>query len=98
MGPRFTRAEPRPFTGATLPDLISDAPSRRSRASIPGCAASPSRGTSRRAATALPGAAAGPTAASSSTNRRATHANRAYVLGRGIGITSLVARATGSAD
>jgi TDG/mug DNA glycosylase family protein len=100
VGPRFSRAELKSFTGATLPDLISADvrllftginPGLRSVAVQEHFAPRGNRfypallraGITDHLIDASAGLAA---------------ADRAYLLGRGIGITSLVARATAGAD
>jgi double-stranded uracil-DNA glycosylase len=100
MGPSFSRAELKSFTGATLPDLIS-ADVRLLFAGInPGLRSVAVQGhfapRGNRFYPAL--LRAGITDHLIDASAGLAPADRAYLLGRGIGITSLVARATASAD
>jgi double-stranded uracil-DNA glycosylase len=100
VGPSFSRAELRSFTGATLPDLISDGVRLLFAGINPGLRSVAVQGhfapRGNRFYPAL--LRAGITGHLVDASAGLTHADRAYLLGRGIGITSLVARATASAD
>jgi double-stranded uracil-DNA glycosylase len=100
VGPSFSRAELRSFTGATLPDLISDGVRLLFVGINPGLRSVAVQGhfapRGNRFYPAL--LRAGLTGYLVDASAGLTDTDRAYLLGRGIGITSLVARATGSAD
>jgi TDG/mug DNA glycosylase family protein len=100
VGPSFSRAELRSFTGATLPDLISDGVKLLFAGINPGLRSVAVQGhfapRGNRFYPAL--LRAGVTGHLIDASAGLTDADRAYLLGRGIGITSLVARATASAD
>jgi double-stranded uracil-DNA glycosylase len=100
VGPRFSRAELRSFAGATLPDLIDE------RVRLLFCGINPGlRSVAVQGHFAPRGnrfypalLRAGITDHLIDASAGLAPADRAYLLGRGIGITSLVARATASAD
>jgi double-stranded uracil-DNA glycosylase len=100
VGPSFSRAELRSFTGATLPDLISDGVRLLFAGINPGLRSVAVQGhfapRGNRFYPAL--LRAGITGHLVDASAGLADADRAYLLGRGIGITSLVARATASAD
>jgi TDG/mug DNA glycosylase family protein len=100
VGPSFSRAELRSFTGATLPDLISDGVRLLFAGINPGLRSVAVQGhfapRGNRFYPAL--LRAGLTGYLVDASAGLTDTDRAYLLGRGIGITSLVARATASAD
>jgi double-stranded uracil-DNA glycosylase len=100
MGPSFSRAELKSFTGATLPDLISGDVRLLFTGINPGLRSVAVQGhfapRGNRFYPAL--LRAGITDHLIDASAGLTPADRAYLLGRGIGITSLVARATASAD
>jgi len=100
VGPSFSRAELRSFTGATLPDLISDGVRLLFAGINPGLRSVAVQGhfapRGNRFYPAL--LRAGITDHLVDASAGLADADRAYLLGRGIGITSLVARATASAD
>jgi TDG/mug DNA glycosylase family protein len=100
VGPSFSRAELRSFTGATLPDLIDDGVKLLFAGINPGLRSVAVQGhfapRGNRFYPAL--LRSGITSHLIDASAGLTEADRAYLLGRGIGITSLVARATASAD
>jgi double-stranded uracil-DNA glycosylase len=100
MGPSFSRAELKSFTGGTLPDLISGDVRLLFTGINPGLRSVAVQGhfapRGNRFYPAL--LRAGITDHLIDASAGLTPADRAYLLGRGIGITSLVARATASAD
>ncbi len=100
MGPSFSRAELRSLTGATLPDLISNGVKLLFAGINPGLRSVAVQGhfapRGNRFYPAL--LRAGITGHLIDASAGLTDPDRAYLLGRGIGITSLVARATASAD
>jgi TDG/mug DNA glycosylase family protein len=100
VGPSFSRAELRSFTGGTLPDLIDDGVKLLFTGINPGLRSVAVQGhfapRGNRFYPAL--LRAGITGHLVDASAGLTDADRAYLLGRGIGITSLVARATASAD
>lgn len=100
MGPSFSRAELKSFTGATLPDLISGDVRLLFTGINPGLRSVAVQGhfapRGNRFYPAL--LRAGITGHLIDASAGLSPADRAYLLGRGIGITSLVARATASAD
>jgi TDG/mug DNA glycosylase family protein len=100
VGPSFSRAELRSFTGATLPDLIDDGVKLLFAGINPGLRSVAVQGhfapRGNRFYPAL--LRAGITGHLVDASAGLADADRAYLLGRGIGITSLVARATASAD
>jgi TDG/mug DNA glycosylase family protein len=100
MGPSFSRAELKSFTGATLPDLISADVRLLFTGINPGLRSVAVQGhfapRGNRFYPAL--LRAGITEHLIDASAGLAAADRAYLLGRGIGITSLVARATSSAD
>jgi TDG/mug DNA glycosylase family protein len=100
VGPRFSRAELKSFTGATLPDLISADVRLLFTGINPGLRSVAVQGhfapRGNRFYPAL--LRAGITDHLIDASAGLAAADRAYLLGRGIGITSLVARATASAD
>jgi double-stranded uracil-DNA glycosylase len=100
MGPSFSRAELKSFTGATLPDLISEDVRLLFTGINPGLRSVAVQGhfapRGNRFYPAL--LRAGITDHLIDASAGLAPADRAYLLGRGIGITSLVARATASAD
>jgi TDG/mug DNA glycosylase family protein len=100
MGPSFSRAELKSFTGATLPDLISADVRLLFTGINPGLRSVAVQGhfapRGNRFYPAL--LRAGITEHLIDASAGLAAADRAYLLGRGIGITSLVARATASAD
>lgn len=99
MGPSFSRAELRSFTGATLPDLIDDGVKLLFAGINPGLRSVAVQGhfapRGNRFYPAL--LRAGLTGYLVDASAGLTDTDRAYLLGRGIGITGLVARATASA-
>lgn len=100
MSPRFSRAELRAFTGGTLPDLIDDGVQLLFCGINPGLRSVAVQGhfapRGNRFYPAL--LRAGITDHLIDASAGLAGADRAYLLGRGIGITSLVVRATASAD
>jgi TDG/mug DNA glycosylase family protein len=100
VGPSFSRAELRSFTGATLPDLISDGVRLLFVGINPGLRSVAVQGhfapRGNRFYPAL--LRAGVTGHLVDASAGLADTDRAYLLGRGVGITSLVARATASAD
>ena len=100
MGPSFSRAELKSFTGATLPDLISADVRLLFTGINPGLRSVAVQGhfapRGNRFYPAL--LRAGITDHLIDASAGLAPADRDYLLGRGIGITSLVARATASAD
>jgi len=100
MGPSFSRAELKSLTGATLPDLISEDVRLLFTGINPGLRSVAVQGhfapRGNRFYPAL--LRAGITDHLIDASAGLAPADRAYLLGRGIGITSLVARATASAD
>jgi TDG/mug DNA glycosylase family protein len=100
VGPRFSRAELKSFTGATLPDLISADVRLLFTGINPGLRSVAVQGhfapRGNRFYPAL--LRAGITDHLIDASAGLAAADRAYLLGRGIGITSLVARATAGAD
>jgi len=99
MGPSFSRAELKSFTGATLPDLISADVRLLFTGINPGLRSVAVQGhfapRGNRFYPAL--LRAGITDHLIDASAGLAPADRDYLLGRGIGITSLVARATASA-
>ena len=99
MGPRFSRAELKSFTGGTLPDLISADVRLLFTGINPGLRSVAVQGhfapRGNRFYPAL--LRAGITDHLIDASAGLAPADRAYLLGRGIGITSLVARATAGA-
>ena len=100
MGPRFSRAELKSFTGATLPDLIGEGVRLLFAGINPGLRSVAVQGhfapRGNRFYPAL--LRAGITGHLIDASAGLTDADRAHLLDRGVGITSLVARATASAD
>jgi TDG/mug DNA glycosylase family protein len=100
VGPSFSRAELRSFTGGTLPDLIDDGVKLLFTGINPGLRSVAVQGhfapRGNRFYPAL--LRAGITDHLVDASAGLADADRAYLLGRGIGITSLVARATAGAD
>ena len=100
MSPSFSRAELRAFTGGTLPDLIDDGVRLLFCGINPGLRSVAVQGhfapRGNRFYPAL--LRAGITDHLIDASAGLAGADRAYLLGRGIGITSLVARATAGAD
>jgi double-stranded uracil-DNA glycosylase len=100
VGPSFSRAELRSFTGGTLPDLIDDGVKLLFTGINPGLRSVAVQGhfapRGNRFYPAL--LRAGITDHLVDASAGLADADRVYLLGRGIGITSLVARATASAD
>jgi TDG/mug DNA glycosylase family protein len=98
--PRFSRAELKSFTGGTLPDLISADVRLLFTGINPGLRSVAVQGhfapRGNRFYPAL--LRAGITDHLIDASAGLAPADRAYLLGRGVGITSLVARATASAD
>ncbi len=100
MSPSFSRAELRAFTGGTLPDLIDNG------VKLLFCGINPGlRSVAIQAHFAPRGnrfypalLRSGITGHLIDASAGLADADRAYLLGRGIGITSLVARATAGAD
>jgi TDG/mug DNA glycosylase family protein len=96
----FTRAELKSFTGATLPDLIAEGVRLLFVGINPGLRSAAVQGhfapRGNRFYPAL--LRAGITDRLIDASAGLTSSDRAYLLSRGIGITSLVARATASAD
>jgi double-stranded uracil-DNA glycosylase len=99
-GPSFSRAELKSFTGATLPDLISEEVRLLFTGINPGLRSVAVQGhfapRGNRFYPAL--LRAGITDHLIDASAGLAPADRAYLLGRGVGITSLVARATASAE
>ena len=99
MGPRFSRAELKAFTGGTLPDLIGEGVRLLFTGINPGLRSVAVQGhfapRGNRFYPAL--LRAGLTDHLIDASAGLSDADRNYLLGRGIGITSLVTRATASA-
>jgi TDG/mug DNA glycosylase family protein len=100
VGPRFSRAELKSFTGGTLPDLIDEGVRLLFTGINPGLRSVAVQGhfapRGNRFYPAL--LRAGITDHLIDASAGLTASDRAYLLARGVGITSLVARATASAD